>query len=62
MDSKQPFFQFFLKGMMTSLIGMDYERGLRMLKDYVETGSVPSTLEFPGIQEIKRDIFRRCSH
>ncbi|MFT5404454.1 MAG: hypothetical protein ACI9DF_003297 [Verrucomicrobiales bacterium] len=57
MDSKLPFFQFFLKGMMTSLIGMDYERGLRMLKDYVETGSVPSTLEFPGIQEIKGTSF-----
>ena len=30
---------------MTTFIGMDYERGLAMLKDYAETGKVPSNLE-----------------
>ena len=48
MDSSLPFFMFFLKGMMEGFIGMDYQRGLEMLKDFVETGSVPSKLEFEG--------------
>ena len=49
MEGSVPFFLFFLKKMMGALVGMDYQRGLTMLKDYVETGSVPSKLEFPGI-------------
>ncbi|MDB4800484.1 SRPBCC family protein [bacterium] len=48
MDSSLPFFLFWMKGMMVGLIGMDYERGLKMLKDHVETGEVPSSLEFVG--------------
>lgn len=43
-----PIYLFFLKGMMTAFIGMDYARGLRMLKDFLETGSVPSRLDFEG--------------
>ena len=46
MDSKLPIFLFFMKGMMTAMIGMDYQRGLNMLKDLIETGSVPSRLDF----------------
>lgn len=49
MDSSLPFFLFFMKKMMTAYIGMDYTRGLTMLKDYLETGSVPSRLTFKGI-------------
>lgn len=41
---------FFMVRTMRALVGMDYERGLLMLKDYLETGSVPSKLEFPGIE------------
>lgn len=48
MDSSLPFFLFFLKKVMTAYIGMDYTRGLAMLKDYLETGSVPSKLTFKG--------------
>jgi DNA gyrase inhibitor GyrI len=48
MDSSLPFFMFFFKRMMEGFIGMDYQRGLGMLKDYVESGSVPSALEFQG--------------
>ncbi|MEQ1842687.1 MAG: GyrI-like domain-containing protein, partial [Verrucomicrobiales bacterium] len=48
MESSLPFFLFFLTRMMSAMIGRDYERGLAMLKDFVETGSVPSKLEFPG--------------
>jgi predicted transcriptional regulator YdeE/uncharacterized protein YndB with AHSA1/START domain len=49
MTGSLPFFMFFMTKMMTAYIGMDYERGLLMLKDYVETGAVPSKLEFKGI-------------
>lgn len=45
MDSSMPFFMFFMKSMMEAFIGMDYERGLKLLKDYVEDGEVHSKLE-----------------
>jgi len=48
MNSSLPFFLFWMKKSMTAFIGMDYERGLSMLKDYVETGEVPSKLNFKG--------------
>lgn len=46
MDSSLPFFMFFLKGMMEGLIGMDYDRGLKMLKDHSETGELLSKLAY----------------
>lgn len=49
MDGGLPFFLFFLKRMMTTMLGMDFERGLRMLKDHVELGEVPSHLEWKGV-------------
>lgn len=57
MDGKLPFYLFWMAKMMTTLVGMDYDRGLTMLKDHLETGSVPSKLEFPGIRE-----FGGCSY
>ena len=48
MDSNLPFFMFWMKPMMEAFVGMDYERGLNMLKDYVEQGKVPSKLDFKG--------------
>lgn len=51
MESSIPFFLFWMKNKMAAFIGMDYRRGLEMLKDYVEKGSVPSKLEFKGIQD-----------
>jgi effector-binding domain-containing protein len=48
MNGSLPFVMFWMKKMMIAYIGMDYDRGLSMLKDYVETGSVPSKLEFEG--------------
>lgn len=50
MDGSLPWFLFFLKGMMTACLGSDYERGLAMLKDDLELGSVPSALDFKGVQ------------
>src|SRR5688572_14360484 len=49
MDGSLPFFLFFMKKIMTAYIGMDFSRGLGMLKDYLETGNVPSKLTFKGI-------------
>lgn len=53
MQSKLPFFMFFMKGMMVGMIRSDYNRGLLMLKDYIETGSVPSTSSLMGVVEIE---------
>lgn len=44
MEGTLPFFLFWMKGMMEVMVGMDYNRGLLMLKDLVESGSVPSSL------------------
>ena len=48
MHSGLPFFLFWMKKMMTAFVGMDYERGLRMLKEKMEGGEVKSKLEFMG--------------
>jgi DNA gyrase inhibitor GyrI len=53
MNGSLPWFMFFLKSMMTALIGMDYDRGLNMLKDLLETGEVPSKLEFQGVVDFQ---------
>lgn len=49
MDSSMPFFLFFMIKTMKNWIGMDYERGLRMLKAIAETGSVNATTKNNGI-------------
>ena len=41
---------FWMKPMMEGMIGMDYERGLRMLRELVETGTVLSKLEVGGVE------------
>ena len=45
MNGKLPFFMFWMKSMMETFIGMDYERGLKMLKEYIETGVVLSDVD-----------------
>ena len=52
MNSALPFFLFWMKPMMIRLIGMDYDRGLAMLKDLIESGHVPSTLTFKSNQKV----------
>ncbi|QRG84679.1 SRPBCC family protein [Vibrio diabolicus] len=44
MQSRVPWYLFFLKSMFKSMIEMDYQRGLRMLKSKLETGQVLSDL------------------
>ncbi|EAR10377.1 SRPBCC family protein [Reinekea blandensis] len=48
LSAKLPFFLFFLKATMEQSLGMDYERGLRMLKSQLETGSIPSQMTLIG--------------
>lgn len=64
MDSSLPWFMFMMRKMMITMIGNDYDLGLKMLKDYVEDGKVHSELIFHGEQSypgckyigIKREI------
>ena len=49
MDSAMPFFLFFMIPTMKNWIGMDYERGLRMLKAMVEQGEVKAETTHAGI-------------
>lgn len=44
-----PIFLFFIKKMMIAFVGNDFERGLKMLKDKLETGTVPSRVDPKGI-------------
>lgn len=52
MQSGLPFFMFFMVNTMKAMIGMDYERGLRLLKEYTETGAVTSRTEVLGIVDV----------
>lgn len=49
-ESNLPFFLFWMKKQMEIFVGMDYDRGLALLKDLVETGKTNSNLEFKGIK------------
>lgn len=48
LDGAFPFFMFWMKKKMQAYIGSDYERGLLMLKEYMETGSVASYVYIEG--------------
>lgn len=50
MEGPWPFFLFWMKTKTEAFIGMDYERGLGMLKSYIEDGNVHSKLQFLGNQ------------
>ena len=52
MDSSLPFFMFFMLKKMKAMIGGDYDRGLLMLKDYVETGSIPTDTKVEGVVNV----------
>jgi len=57
MDTSLPFFLFFMTGMMKSMIGMDFERGLKMLKAYCEEGEVNSSIEIVGVVDAPESRF-----
>ena len=52
MDGSLPWFMFWMKPMMESFIGMDYERGLSMLKEWSETGTILSDTQAKGVQSV----------
>lgn len=49
MNSSLPFFMFFMIKTMKNMIGMDYDRGLRMLKEVAEKGRVSCKTENNGL-------------
>jgi len=51
MDSSFPIFLFFMLKRMKNLIGMDYVRGLKMLKEVAETGELKAKTEDNGMIE-----------
>lgn len=51
MDSSMPFFMFFMIKTMRNWIGMDYERGLRMLKEMAEKGKVEAVTTNKGTMD-----------
>jgi len=57
MDSSLPFFMFWMTGKMKTFIGMDYERGLLMLKEYLETGSVASFVHIDGVVRLEEQSY-----
>lgn len=57
MDSQLPFFLFWMKKSMQAYIGMDYTRGLTMLKDYIELGAVPFSITVDGFKERNSALF-----
>jgi len=57
MDGHLPFFMFWMTGKMKAFIGMDYERGLHMLKEYLETGKVSSFVHIEGVMPLEEEKY-----
>lgn len=57
MNSSLPWFLFWMKANIEGFVGMDYERGLLMLKDYCELGKIRTQLEFKGIEHFEGCTF-----
>ncbi|CAM1344424.1 SRPBCC family protein [Tenacibaculum amylolyticum] len=57
MESSLPFFMFWMKKSMQIYIGMDYERGLRMLKEEIEEGTVHSKIEIMEVNNFEGGSF-----
>ncbi len=52
MDAAMPWFLFWMIPMMKTFIGMDYQRGLNMMKEWIETGTIQSKSIAHGIESI----------
>ena len=57
MDGHLPFFMFWMKNKMKTFVGMDYERGLNMLKEYLEKGSVSSYVHIEGVMPLPQQKY-----
>lgn len=62
MKGEMPFFMRFMTKMMVTYITMDYDRGLSMLKDLAETGSVFSKITYSDIVEVDNLEFIGIRH
>ncbi len=54
MDTSLPWFMFWMVPMMKTFIGMDYQRGLNMFKDWIETGAIPSKVKVHGSETVQQ--------
>lgn len=52
MKGSLPWFLFWMIPMMKTFIGMDYQRGLNMLKEWVETGAIASRTIVHGTEKV----------
>lgn len=57
MDSSLPFFMFFMVKKMQAFIRNDYERGLLLLKEYLETGSVHMKINVEGVVNMPNEEY-----
>ncbi|MEW4455321.1 SRPBCC family protein [Bremerella sp. JC817] len=65
MSGSLPWFLFWMTGMVKGAISMDYARGLRMLKEWIETGSIQTQTNILGNTTIgpiaMAGLRRRCA-
>jgi predicted transcriptional regulator YdeE len=52
MHGSLPFFMFWMRPQMESFISMDYDRGLKMLKELIESGRILSKTTIRGVEPI----------
>lgn len=52
MRGKLPWFLFWMRSQLETFVGMDYERGLSMLSEYIETGKVLSRTDVRGEETV----------
>ena len=52
MHGSLPWFLFWMRPQMEAFIGMDYERGLKMLKEWIEQGEIPTQTKILGVQSV----------
>lgn len=57
MHGKMPFFMFFFIKMMERMVGMDFMRGLHLLKDYAEHGTNRCQIKIPGENKIQDSMY-----
>ena len=57
MYSKLPYFLFWMVNKIKTYIGMDFERGLKMLKDFLELGAVPSAVKIKGVGKLAQQQY-----
>ncbi|MGI9470930.1 MAG: SRPBCC family protein [Rubripirellula sp.] len=53
MKGKLPFYLFWMKSKMDVFIGMDYQRGLKMLRELIETSRVLSDVNIMGVEDVE---------